>query len=259
MSAQTSLLATLSAISSPASVSGPTPCDSPGGPTIGPSGQDPAHASLSVQQAKAQGLLTSGTYGPPSTGLSVSVALTRSLASRLQVATGELGSTLYRLTWREKATPSGRCLPWLVASVPPTSGSGCTGLAAWPTCTANDSRSSRNETANRSKPSTRNPGMTLTEASELAAWSTPTTRDHKDGASDGTAPTNGLLGRQVWEAKGAARLTVTGKTLTGSDAGMGSGGQLSPAHSRWLIGLPAEWDSCGGTAMQSSRSKRRRS
>lgn len=56
-----------------------------------------------------------------------------------------------------------------------------------------------------------------------------------------------------------ARLTTRGQMLTGCSAGMESGGQLNPEHSRWLMGYPAEWGSCGDTAMQSIRGRRKNS
>lgn len=55
------------------------------------------------------------------------------------------------------------------------------------------------------------------------------------------------------------RITADGRMLTGSDAGMGSYGQLNPAHSRWLMGFPPEWDGCAVTAMPSSPKSRQNS
>jgi ribosome modulation factor len=132
-----------------------------------------------------------------------------------------------------------------------------------------------------------------------AGWATASARDHKDGSECPAVPINALLGRQVWLAgwptamagspatdsynaagntdasrrtvklvdwsnataslPGPARRTASGVTLTGSSAAMAAGGPLNPEHSRWLMGYPAEWGSCGATAMRSCRRSRRNS
>lgn len=92
-------------------------------------GPDHVRVNLSARQAKAQGLLTSGTYGQHSTGLSANADLSLYLGSRLQARLENHGSTLYNMTWRQKSTPSG-CPFWQhVVSVRRTSESDCTGWA----------------------------------------------------------------------------------------------------------------------------------
>lgn len=152
-------------------------------------------------------------------------------------------------------------------------------LTAWPTPTANNSTgagtSGRQGGLNLQTAATLSPWGTPTvqnsrhgslSAAELkrdpgnlhnqvylAPRPTPTTRDHKDGKECPNVPLNSLLGRVVWQADQPIRITGSGQVLTGSDAGMESSGQLNPAHSRWLMGFPPEWDACAVTAMPSSR------
>lgn len=62
------------------------------------------------------------------------------------------------------------------------------------------------------------------------------TKDRKAGGI--SLPTAAAM---TFNPEGPARLTADGQMLIGSSAEMESGGQLNPAHSLWLMGLPFEW------------------
>jgi len=166
-------------------------------------------------------------------------------------------------------------------------------LAGWPTPTRLDGQSSRRHDGYMISG---HPGTTLTDAADLAGWTTPSATDDLRG---GTGITPGMSGSSLvqqgrlagWptpaavdstsnkesphskalrgsgginlstavKLAGPARLTVTGQLLTGSTAAMSAGGQLSPKHSRWLMGLPGVWDDCADTATLSLPRLRRRS
>jgi hypothetical protein len=95
-----------------------------------------------------------------------------------------------------------------------------------------------------------------TEAKMLASWPTPNAPRAHD--SDNTAGKYYPSKKQN-DLDVQVQLTASGPTPNGSPAGTTSGGQLNPAHSRWLMGLPPAWDDCAVTAMPSSLRKRRSS
>lgn len=217
-----------------------------------------------------------GTSGQPGTTSLTSAALQSLLESRLRLRS--TGSILYSLTWKERVTPSGRSICALRASKARISGSDYI-LQGFNTPRATDGTNGGPNQA----------GGALPHDASLAGWPTTTTRDHKDGSSEGTVPLNSLLGRQVWLSgwpttnatdstgagrqgregganlqtaaaetqmpQGPMRLCSDGTLLTGSTAGMESGGRLNPAHSRWLMRLPPEWDACVPTETRSTRKR----
>jgi hypothetical protein len=197
------------------------PSVKPGGPTIDLSGQEVRRASLSAAQAKEAGLLMTATFGRRGFGSSTSADLAWSLVSKLRPVTASVGSTLFKLTWKTRVTPSGRSISALRASARRTSGSGCT---SWPTPNAGPQNATDSKWEERRE--------------ELA---------EKYG-NNGFGMTLGM----------ASQLTASGETPNGSTVGTISGGQLNPHLSRWLMGLPSEWCQAGVRAFRSLKKDRQK-
>ena len=272
------------AISSPASEFGAMPLERLDGQMILPCGPEAVPARVSVRTGSGEALAISVTYGLHGSGSSASYNLTFALANRLRVKTDSLGSTLFKLTWKERVTPAGRRIPALRASGRRTSGSGCTSwptpntpsggrscsidklsatgmtpdgrkhtvslehvakFSAWPTPQTHDDRKRGNTEADH-----HHFPHDLSNAAEMATWIAPQTKDFRSGQAK-----RYLEGKHAVSLNDQATLAGSGETPNGFIAAMKSIGQLNPAHSRWLMGLPTVWDDCAVMVTRSARSR----
>ena len=207
-------------ISSQESESGLTLCVKPVGTMKDQSGQEVALANLSARQAKEKGLMTSGTCGQRGSGSLASASLTSFLGNRLQLRVH--GSILYQEIWKKTTTPLGRQLWEHTASVLHIKDKDFISLLTGEIITQQD-------------------GTIF----PLEPWPTP-----KEQNARGPSPKRDSL-YSVAELADLS-MKVSGHTQNGSDVRIVPRGQLNPAHSRWLMGLPTAWDDCAATVMQSA-------
>lgn len=277
-------LATPNTTSSPESADGASPSNSPAGPTIAPCAPARARANPSAPPASNSAQKTNATSGQSSATSSRSAKLQSRLASRLRARLGASGSPEFVLTWKDWDMQSGPPICALRASAPRTSGKDSSG---WPTPAARDGEHCSGQakrTGGRKSnltdtvmlapwptPMAGTPAQKgYNEAGNtdsgrktvaLVGWASPSSRDWKDTpkmAQDAFDKSGKFRNRIDQLARQAMHLTF-GSDTNSSHASTEKRGVLSPAHSRWLMGYPAAWDSCGATAMLSCRKSRRSS
>lgn len=247
--------ATGNVTSSPALESGPLRSGSQDGPMTCPCGLEAVPASLSQTPAANEGSTTSATCGRHGSSSSASIGLQSFLENRLRRLLGSRGSTLFRLTWKTRVTPSGRPICALRASAPRTSDSDC---SSWPSPKKSDADRGGDADCFKGPKSMNGRRSNLVDAvmHVAAGWATPLSTNHRS-----IDPQKFIEKKQrarpgsiaVTELQAQVRLVDSGPPPTGSAAETGKCVQLNPEHSRWLMGVRREWRECAPTETRSVR------
>ena len=119
-------------------------------------------------------------------------------------------------------------------------------LTGWPTSRAADGEKNVRTAAGAASEIARKGGpQDLAMGATLTGWPTTSTNNDRSPRDVVMMREDGSKNQQRLQdfaaIAGPARLTASGHLLTGSTAQMEAGGQLSPAHSRWLMGYPETW------------------
>ena len=234
------------------------PCNSRNGQQQDLFGPEAAHVNHSQLLEPTQGNQMNATYGPNLPVWLTSAGLQQSLENRLRARLGVNGSMEYALTWKVCNLPS---LPPICAlrslKHPPDT----RGFIGWHRPAARDWKDSPGMATVAKNPD----GTTRLRVDQLprqvrlcltpAAWMPCQCCEdyictiHGMHAYDCECPP-----MEEWETDPYD----PGQTLTPFLASMVGAG-FNPAHSRWLMGFPPEWDDCAVTAMPSSRKPQRSS
>ncbi len=142
-------------------------------------------------------------------------------------------------------------------------------LAGWPTPTVGNamgSQSCEGMSATGKMPDGRKVAVALPHVAGMTGWPTPRAADGEKNVRTAEGALREIERKgspqdlsMATAISGPARFTASGEMRIGSDAQMESGGQLNPAHSRWLMGYPVEWDDCAPMATRSTRTRRQSS